>query len=99
MEASVRVPKLPKRSTSARPLELLCRIPAACALLVPVLLLDTPLSVAAGLWDTQPKPYAPGTPSPLIWWNIFLNSGGRLVLGLVAGVLAIAMTARVSPRR
>ena len=83
----------------SRPLELWCRLVAACVLLMPVLLLDTPLSVAAGLWDTQLKLYAPGTPSPLIWWNVFLNSGGRLVLGLVAGVLAITMAAQVSPHR
>lgn len=62
-----------------------------------LLLLDTPLSLAAWLWQVQLRQYAPGTSSPLIWWNTFLNGGGRPVLGLIAGALAIALAQRVGP--
>jgi len=56
-----------------------------------VILLDTPFSMAAWLWFTQIQSYEPGRASPLVWWNVFLNGGGRLALGLVAGALAITL--------
>ena len=61
---------------------------------------DTPLSLAAWLWDAQIRSYEPGRASPLIWWNVFLNGGGRLALGLIAAALAIALAQRaVAPRQ
>ena len=76
--------------------EMAWRLLFACALLVAVLLADTPLSLAAWLWDAQLRLHEPGRASPLVWWNIFLNGGGRLALGLTAGVLAIALAQRAS---
>lgn len=78
----------------ARPLEFALRVGLAAAAGVAVLLLDTPFSLAAWLWDAQLKMYEPGRASPLLWWNVFLNGGGRLALGLVAAALAIALAQR-----
>lgn len=74
----------------ARVVEMALRLLVACALIAIVLLADTPLSMAAWLWDIQLRAHEPGRSSPLVWWNIFLNGGGRLALGLIAGVLSIA---------
>jgi hypothetical protein len=78
----------------ARWLELVLRLPVAALLLAVVMLIDTPFSLAAWLWDAQLRQYEPGRASPLIWWNTFLNGGGRLALGLVAGALAIVLARR-----
>lgn len=80
----------------ARPLEFALRLALAAAAGLVVLLLDTPFSLAAWLWDAQLKMYEPGRSSPLVWWNVFLNGGGRLALGLVAAALAIALAQRWS---
>lgn len=81
--------------------ELALRIVLAAALGMLVLLLDTPFSLAAWLWDAQIKLYEPGRSSPLVAWNVFLNGGGRLALGLMAAgaaiVLAQAMAQRTVP--
>ena len=82
----------------ARLLEFTVRLGLAATAGVVVLLLDTPFSLAAWLWDAQLKMYEPGTSSPLIWWNVFLNGGGRLALGLVAAALAIALAQRWTAR-
>ncbi len=79
--------------------EMALRLSLVSGLLALVLLLDTPFSLAAWLWDAQLRAYEPGRSSPLVWWNIFLNGGGRLVLGLVAAVLAIALAQRAMPQR
>jgi hypothetical protein len=66
------------------------------------LLLDTPVSFAARLWDTQLRALQIQHDSPLIWWNTFLNGGGRLVIGLIAGALSVAgarMTMPIFRRR
>lgn len=78
----------------ARLVELALRIAIVSVLLVPVILLDTPLSMAAWLWDVMVRLYEPGRASLLLWWNVFLNGGGRLVLGLIAGLLSIALAQR-----
>ena len=82
----------------ARPLEFALRLALAAAAGVVVLLLDTPFSLAAWLWDAQLKMYEPGRSSALVWWNVFLNGGGRLALGLVAAALAIALAQRWAAR-
>lgn len=78
----------------ARLPEMALRLLMAAVLLALVLLIDTPFSLAAGLWDAQLRQYAPGHASPLVWWHIFLSGGGRLALGLVAGAVAIALARR-----
>jgi hypothetical protein len=79
--------------------EMALRLTIASALLGVVLLVDTPFSLAAWLWDAQLKAYEPARASPLVWWNVFLNGGGRLALGLIAGALAIAFAQRITARR
>ena len=78
----------------ARMAELALRGVIVSALLVPVVFLDTRLSMAALLWDAMVRLHEPGRASPLLWWNVFLNGGGRLVLGLIAGFLSIALAQR-----
>jgi hypothetical protein len=76
--------------------ELALRLLVAAALTLPLLLLDTPLSLAAWLWDAQIKAYEPGRASLLVDWNVFLNGGGRLALGLIAAALSIALAQRLA---
>lgn len=78
----------------SRMAELALRIVIVSAMVVPVVLLDTPLSLAAWLWDVMVRLHEPGRASPLLWWNVFLNGGGRLVLGLIAGFVSIALAQR-----
>jgi hypothetical protein len=75
-------------------LEMAVRLAIGTVLQAVVLLINTPLSMAAWLWFAQLQRYAPHDWSALVWWNIFLNGGGRLVLGLVTAVLAIALARR-----
>ncbi len=83
----------------ARLSEMALRLAIATPLLALVLLVDTPLSLAAWLWDAQIKAHEPGRSSALVWWNVFLNGGGRLALGLIGGALAIALAQRATARR
>ena len=78
--------------------EMALRLAIASVLLSVVLLADTPFSLAAWLWHAQIKLYEPGRGSPLVWWNVFLNGGGRLALGLIAATLAIALAQRATAR-
>jgi hypothetical protein len=79
-------------------LEMAVRLAIGTALQAGVLLINTPLSMAAWLWFAHLQRYAPDQWSALVWWNIFLNGGGRLVLGLVSAVLAIAIARRWAAR-
>lgn len=76
--------------------EMLLRLLIIAPLLTAVLLVDTPLSMAAWLWDVQLRMHEPDRASPLVWWNVFLNGGGRLALGLIAGTLSIALARRLT---
>ncbi len=80
----------------ARWRELLLRLAITAPLLAAVLLLDTPLSMAAWLWEAQLRMHEPDRFSPLVGWNVFLNGGGRLALGLVAATLAIVLARRLA---
>ncbi|MBC7995234.1 MAG: hypothetical protein H7Z15_18540 [Rhizobacter sp.] len=82
----------------ARWSEMGLRLVIASMLVTLVLLVDTPFSLAAWLWDAQIKLYEPGRASPLLWWNTFLNGGGRLALGLIAATLSIARAQRATTR-
>jgi hypothetical protein len=79
-------------------LEMAVRLAIGTALQAGVLLINTPLSMAAWLWFAHLQRYAPDERSALVWWNIFLNGGGRLVLGLASAVLAIALARRWAAR-
>ena len=82
----------------ARWREMALRLAIVGLLLAVVLLVDTPFSLAAWLWDAQIKLYEPGRASPLVWWNTFLNGGGRLALGLIAATLSIVLAQRATAR-
>lgn len=82
----------------ARWLEALLRIVFVAPLIALVVLLDTPFSMAAWLWEIQLRAYEPGRASPLVWWNIFLNGGGRLALGLLAGASSVVLAQAVAGR-
>lgn len=72
--------------------------PARCLVLIPgaalLTLLDTPLVLAASLWQLMIDALAPGTGSMLVGWSSFLRGGGRFALGLAVAALAIATGAR-----
>lgn len=79
-------------------LERVLRLVIAFVLLAGVVLVDTPLSMAAWLWYVQLRVHDPGGTSLLVGWNTFLNGGGRLALGLVAAALAITLARRTVRR-
>jgi hypothetical protein len=82
-----------------RAAEFALRLPLVLPAAALPMLLDTPVSFATRLWDTQLSTLHIPHHSPLIWWVAFLEGGGRLVLGLVAGAVAVAAArALTSPR-
>lgn len=82
----------------ARALEWLVRLVLTALLLVPVVLADAPAYLAASLWQMQVRAFEPERVSPLLWWMDFLVNGGRLALGLVAGAIATAISAKLFGR-
>ena len=78
--------------------EALLRMVFVAPLIGLVILADTPFSMAAWLWEIQLRTYEPGRASPLVWWNIFLNGGGRLGLGLLAGASSVVLAQRLAGR-
>lgn len=76
--------------------EMLLRLLIIAPLLAAVLLVDTPLSMAAWLWDVHLRMHEPDRASPMVWWNVFLNGGGRLALGLIAAALSIALARQLA---
>jgi hypothetical protein len=74
-------------------LEALARVLTAPPLLLLALLLDTPLAFSVRMWHTVLQAHAVAHDSPLLWWNTWLNAGGRLALGLAAAALALAAAA------
>jgi hypothetical protein len=73
--------------------EALSRLMVAPPLLLLALLLDTPLAFSVRMWHTVLQAHDVPHDSPLLWWNTWLNGGGRLALGLVAGALALVLAA------
>lgn len=82
----------------ARWVEMAARLAIASVLLGVVLLVDTPLSLAAWLWDVELRAHAPDRISLLVWWNTFLNGGGRLALGLAAAASSVVLAQRMPHR-
>lgn len=77
----------PNRKPSEYPLRAL----VACAGLALVLLIDVPFVLWAEVWDIHVTAFEPGRFSPLLLWRDFLQGGGRFVLGLAVGVLAVGL--------
>lgn len=67
----------------------LARLAIALPVLILLTMLDVPLVLLASLWDLIIQNTAPDTFSILVLWNSILEQGGRLTLGLTAGVLAV----------
>ena len=79
--------------------EMTIRVACAVVLQAAILPINTPLSMAAWMWIGHMKRYAPDTWSALVPWNIFLNGGGRIVMGLVAAALSIALAHQLARPR
>lgn len=77
--------------------ELVLRWLIAAPLLVLVLCIDTPASLAGFAWRGLVREHAPAEFSPLLWWDVFLNGGGRLMLGLCVAAIGIALAQRRRP--
>ena len=80
-------------------MELALRIALTIPLLLQALLADAPMYLAGSLWDMQIRIHEPNRFSPLVWWMGFLANGGRIVLGLVAASLAVALSAWILRKR
>jgi hypothetical protein len=78
--------------------EWLVRLAIATSLIAMLMFIDAPLTLAAGMWKSMLMVFEPGRSSVLIAWRTFLNGGGRLALGLVAGAIAIALARVVMER-
>jgi hypothetical protein len=78
--------------------EWLVRLAIATSLIAMLMFIDAPLTLAAGMWKSMLVVFEPGRSSVLIAWRTFLNGGGRLALGLVAGAIAIALARVVMER-
>lgn len=81
-----------------RAIEYPVRAGIACAGIALVILADVPFVLWGELWDIHVSAFEPDRFSPLLMWRGFLQGGGRFVLGLAVGVLAVgvgqALTAR-----
>lgn len=68
-----------------------------------VILADVPFVLWGELWDLHVSTLEPNRFSPLLIWKNFLQGGGRFVLGLAVGALAVvagqALTARSQTAR
>jgi hypothetical protein len=74
--------------------EFLARLGIGLALLSIAMLLDTPFSLWACLWDLHVHAFDPGRFSPLLIWQRSLMGGGRLAIGVALGVASIALSQR-----
>lgn len=77
----------PARRSNEYPLRAL----VACAGLALVILIDVPFVLWAEVWDIHVTAFEPGRFSPLLLWRDFLQGGGRFVLGLAVGLLAVVV--------
>lgn len=77
-----------------RAVEHLPRLGIALLLILPVLLFDTPLILWASLWDLHVHAIEPDRFSPLLIWQRFLISGGRLAISIALGITTIALAKR-----
>lgn len=70
----------------------LCVIPVLALLWA----IDTPFILWSELWGLHVNAFAPGMFSPLLIWGGFLQSGGRLLLATMFGVLVVYLPMAVS---
>lgn len=72
---------------------LLKRMAIALPLMLTILLLNTTITFTAELWNPIHEQWLPDITWPLLVASKLLMGGGGLLLGLVCGVMAIAMSA------
>jgi len=63
-----------------------------------VILIDVPFVLWGELWNLHVSALEPDRFSPLLIWRNFLQGGGRFVLGLAVGVLAVVAGQALSAR-
>lgn len=83
----------PLRAASELLLRLLMLVPA----LATVVAVDLPLTLVALPWEVHVAAFEPDRFSPLLLWSQFLQGGGRLALGLLAGLGAVLAADRLAP--
>lgn len=72
-----------------RAIEYSVRVFIAFGGLALVILTDVPFVLWGELWNLHVSALEPDRFSPLLFWKSFLQGGGRFVLGLAVGVLAV----------
>ena len=82
-----------------RPIEYPLRALIACTGLAFAILIDVPFILWAEVWDIHVSAFEPNRFSLLLLWRDFLQGGGRFVLGLAVGVLAVAAGQRLAVSR
>ncbi|WP_374591180.1 hypothetical protein [Aquabacterium sp.] len=65
----------------------LTRLPLLAAATLLLAALDVPLVLWAGIWGLHVEAFTPGSTSPVLVWVDMLQSGARIALPLVVGVL------------
>lgn len=83
--------------TVQRLASVLMRLVSGVLLLGLITLIDMPFVMLAEIWDIFVSLYTPNDFSLLIAWGHFLDGGGRLAMGIVAGVIAIAVCELITP--
>lgn len=63
-----------------------------------IILIDVPFVLWGELWNLHVSALEPDRFSPLLIWRNFLQGGGRFVLGLAVGVLAVVAGQALSAR-
>lgn len=82
-----------------RPIEYPLRALIASTGLAFAILIDVPFILWAEVWDIHVSAFEPNRFSLLLLWRDFLQGGGRFVLGLAVGVLAVAAGQRLAVSR
>lgn len=82
-----------------RAIEYPVRAAVACAGIALVILADVPFVLWGELWDIHVSAFEPDRFSPLLMWKDFLQGGGRFLLGLAVGVLAVGVGQALAARR
>lgn len=67
------------------------RVAAAVTFGIIFLLIDLPVTLYAYVWDMFQAHYDPQGFSPLLTWHQFMHAGGRLGIGVLTGVAAVAL--------
>ncbi len=75
--------------------ELPARLVVVAPLLAVVVAVDLPVVMAALPWEVYVAAFEPDRFSPLLLWKDLMQGGGRLALGLAAGIVAVVRVERV----